>query len=81
MPSLQVREVPAAIYGALAEVSRREHRSLSQQALVALERGLGFEEDPVKRRKRVIAEIAGSKPAIPKGLPDPVTILREDRAR
>ena len=81
MPSLQVREVPAAVYGALTEASRQEHRSLTQQALVTLQRGLGFAEDSVQRRRRVIQEIAETQVPRADELPDPVKLLREDRER
>ena len=81
MPSLQVREVPTAVYGALTEASKQEHRSLTQQTLVTLERGLGFAEEPMKRRQRVIQEIAETSPAGVDGMPDPVELVREDRGR
>lgn len=81
MATLQVREVPATLYGALAEASKQEHRSLSQQTLVILERGLGLEEKPAKRRKRLIRSIEETPlPAVDK-LPDPVSLVREDRRR
>jgi hypothetical protein len=81
MATLQVREVPTAVYGALAEASKQEHRSLAQQALVALERGLGLAEDPVKRRQRVLRTIADTPIGEGKSLPDPVDLVREDRSR
>ena len=81
MATLQVREVPTAVYGALTEASRQEHRSLAQQTLVTLERGLGLVEDPVKRRQRVLKAIAESPIAEGEALTDPVELVREDRAR
>jgi hypothetical protein len=81
MATLQVRGVPAAVYGALAEASKQEHRSLAQQALVVLERGLGLAEDPVKRRQRVLRMIAETPIGEGKSLPAPVELIREDRSR
>ena len=81
MTTLQVREVPTAVYGALTEASRQEHRSLAQQTLVTLERGLGLAEDPVKRRQRVLQTIAETPIAKGESLPDPVELVREDRSR
>jgi len=81
MPSLQVREVPEAVYGALSEASRREHRSLSQQALVTLERGLGLREESPLRRKRLLEAIADTPISAAEALPDPVDMIREDRNR
>ena len=81
MPSLQVREVPTALYGSLCEASKQEHRSLAQQTIVTLERGLGFEEDPVQRRGRLIRQISEQTRAELPQLPDPVDLVREDRER
>lgn len=81
MPSLQVREVPDAIYGALVEASKRDHRSLTQQALLTLEKGLGFSENPRNRRRRLIERIAETPVEGADKLPDPVDLLREDRNR
>lgn len=81
MPSLQVREVPASVYGALVEEARKEHRSLAQQALVTLERGLGADDDRKQRRRRVLDSIAQNKVHGADELPDPVSIVREDRRR
>lgn len=81
MATLQVREVPTAVYGVLAEAARHEHRSLAQQALITLERGLGLAEDPMERRQRVLRAIGETKIPEGKSLPDPVELVREDRAR
>ena len=81
MTTLQVREVPTAVYGALTEASKREHRSLAQQTLVTLERGLGMTEDPVKRRGRILQQISESAPPHGDAFPDPAELVREDRQR
>ncbi len=81
MPTLQVREVPAAVYAALTGAAKQEHRSLAQQTLVTLERGLGLAEDSRRRRQQVIARIAATPVPGAKGCPDPVPMLREDRGR
>ena len=81
MKTLQVREVPTAVYGALTEASRQEHRSLAQQTLVTLERGLGMSEEPMARRRRVLHVIAGTAVDGAEKLPDAVQLLREDRGR
>ena len=38
MPSLQIRDLPDAIYRVLSLKARRERRSLAQQAVIELER-------------------------------------------
>lgn len=81
MPSLQVREVPAYVYDALVDGARKEHRSLAQQALVTLERGLGIEEDRKQRRRRILDSVSQCNIEQAEELPDPVTLVREDRER
>jgi NAD(P)H-hydrate repair Nnr-like enzyme with NAD(P)H-hydrate dehydratase domain len=82
MPTLQVREVPMHVYGQLQERASKERRSLAQETLVAIERGLGMTGDARERRRALLRRIR-ERPAIPDaaGLPDPVGLLREDRAR
>lgn len=81
MATLQVRELPAAVYGALSEASKQERRSLTQQVLVTLERGLGMAEDPVKRRQRVLRTIQQTPIKEGRSRSDPVKMVREDRER
>lgn len=82
MPTLQVRELPERLYRKLVAEARREHRSLAQQAVVALERGLGSAAEPKERRRAVLRRIA-ERPAVEAGdeLRDPAELVREDRER
>ena len=57
MPTLQIRKLPEDIYQALKEEAERERRSLSQQAIITLAKGLDVPLDFRERRKKVIAEI------------------------
>ena len=82
MPSLQVRELPDQIYLKLQEEAKKEHRSLAQQAVATLAKGLDLEINPKKRRKELLKKI--SEEAIinnKSNLPDPVQLIREDRER
>ena len=81
MPPIQVRDVPEPIYRLLAGLAEKEHRSLAQQTLAVLARGLGVESDPKARRKKVLAEIAALNPRPTRTLRDPVRMIREDRNR
>lgn len=54
MPSLQIRKLPEALYEALKEAANREHRSLSQQAIVALAKGLEYPFLGKERRIEVL---------------------------
>ena len=57
MPTLQIRKLPEDIYQALKEEAERERRSLSQQAIITLAKGLDVPLDFRERRKKVIAKI------------------------
>ncbi len=56
MPSLQVRDLPEEIYQALKRAAQAEHRSLSQQAIVALAKGLNLGVDHRKRRAHLLEQ-------------------------
>lgn len=82
MPSLQVRELPEPIYRKLAAEADKEHRSLSQQAIAVLARGLGVAEDAKERRKRILDDLRKSPiKRIGKKALNPVDLIREDRDR
>lgn len=57
MASLQIRKLPQAIYTALKLAAARERRSLSQQAIIALAKGLDVQEGQQERRRQVLAKI------------------------
>jgi plasmid stability protein len=82
MASLQVRDLPDPIYRKLADEAEREHRSLSQQAVAVLARGLGITLDAKERRRRLFEHMR-LNPIQWKGkkIPDPVDLIREDRDR
>lgn len=82
MPSLQVRELPENIYCLLQEKAKIEHRSLAQEAVVTLAKGLRASLSHKDRRKKLVEEIVAN-PAVDKSVLhlDPVELLREDRQR
>jgi hypothetical protein len=82
MPSLQVRELPEHIYVTLCREAEEQHRSLAQQAVAVLARGLNFDLDPRIRRKALLESIR--EESVQYGtalLPDPAGLIREDRDR
>lgn len=82
MPSLQVRELPEHIYRSLCQEAEAAHRSLAQQAVAVLAKGLNLELDPRTRRKGILEAIrAGAVELDAGGLPDPALLIREDRER
>lgn len=78
MPSIQIRDVPEEIYKTLAETAKRERRSLAQQAIVTLERGLSIEDH--KQRRRELFERINRRGPIKTTL-DIVAEIRKDRER
>jgi len=82
MPSLQVIELPTQIYHKLQSKAQKEHRSFSQQAIVALAKGLDMEENPKKRRAILLKNIMDD-PVVPKSkdVASPVDLIRKDRQR
>lgn len=79
MPALQIRDLPAAIYKLLKQAAAREKRSLSQQAIVALEKGLQPEAGVKTRREQILRKMKQNR--WPADLPDPVVLIRQDRDR
>jgi len=80
MPTLQVRNLPEDVYVQLKYLAEKEHRSLSQETIVVLKKGLVSKLDNKDRRRRLlertnVLEVDGSK------FPDPVILIREGRER
>lgn len=81
-PILQVREVPVHIYCQLQDRAAKARRSLAQETLVTIERGLGQAGELRERREAVLNRIrdrAAKRQG--KALPKPANLLREDRER
>lgn len=82
MPSLQVRDVPIVLYNKLKDEANLKHRSLAQQAVITLAKGLNVQLDAKERRRTLLAEIEAMElPPGTENLPDPVDLIREDRER
>ena len=82
MPSLQVRELPEHIYRTLCREAEVAHRSLAQQAVAVLAKGLNLELSPQARRKALLEAIREGIERQPLSrLPDPAALIREDRER
>lgn len=82
MPALQVRELPDQVYRKLQEQAAKEHRSLAQQAIVTLAKGLGLIESPKRRRADLLKSLM-ERPVMTKSddLISPVDLVRQDRDR
>jgi len=81
MAMVQIRDLPEHIYDALVQRARAERRSLSQQAVVTLARGLDLDVDFRERRREVLRRIKQRDNSVYANLPDPVKMIREDRER
>lgn len=80
MPTLQIRKLPDYIYQALKTAAEHERRSLSQQAIITLAKGLDVPLDFRERRKEVLAEIRKEAPLWKKWAHvDVAAWTREDR--
>jgi antitoxin FitA len=80
MPTLQVRDLPNDLYEQLNYLSEKEHRSLTQEAIVLIKEGIEQEIGNKERRRKVLEEIKELK-IDGSNLPDPVALIREDRER
>lgn len=80
MPSLQVRDLPDALYQKLRRQAATEHRSLAQEAVALLSRSLNLPEPPQARRAALLAEIKRNAPHMNQ-TPEPAALIREDRER
>lgn len=82
MPSLQVRELPEHIYQSLCHEAEASHRSIAQQAVAILAKGLQLELAPQARRKALLSTIRECAATCnANSLPDPALLIREDRDR
>jgi plasmid stability protein len=81
MALLQIRNLPDELYQALVRKAAEERRSLSQQAIVVLSKGLEADSDPKARLRRALAQAKRLNAGRGKSLSDPVKLIREDRDR
>ena len=81
MPLLQVRECPEDIYKKISLVAKRQNRTIAQQIIVLLEKGLGQDQSNIERRKQLLSKI--EKRIISEEVKkiDAVALVREDRER
>ena len=81
MPLLQVRDFPKDIYDEIAFEANRQNRTIAQQTIVLIKKGLGQEVSNRERRRRILKEIKSwDIPDEVKKI-DAVKWIREDRER
>jgi len=81
MPLLQVRDCPEDIYKKISIYAKRQNRTIAQQVISILEKGLQLEQPNIERRKALLEkiELRTVKPEVFKI--DDVELIREDRNR
>ena len=57
MASLHMRKLPEKIYFLLTQRAEAEHRSIAQEAIVLLAKGLDTSTSPKERRARLLQKI------------------------
>ena len=81
MPLLQVRNFPADIYEEIIFEAKQQNRTIAQQTIVLIKKGLGEEVSNKERRRRLLEEIRKNNvPEEVKAI-DVVKWIREDRNR
>jgi hypothetical protein len=81
MPLLQVRDFPDDIYEEISFEARRQNRTIAQQTIVLIKKGLGEEISNTERRRIAIERINNRNiPQDAKSI-DYVKLVREDRSR
>lgn len=81
MPLLQVRDMPEDLYKKLAEMAEEDNRSIAQETIALLKKALGYTESRQARRKHILNKIYNDPIPNIDTLPDPATLIREDRER
>ena len=81
MPLLQVRDFPGDIYEEITLEAKRQNRTIAQQTIVLIKKGLAREISNKERRRIVLEKVKNRKiPEAAKAL-DAVKFIREDRNR
>lgn len=77
MPILQIRDVPDDVYQAVSAAALAEHRSLSQQAIVALRSALIV--GTKSQSACIVMQLRNSQRRLPTSAITPEVFQREDR--
>ena len=81
MPLLQVRDFPKDIYDEISFEADRQKRTIAQQTIILIKKGLGEEISNKERRKLAVEQAsARNVPENAKSI-DYVKSIREDRER
>ena len=83
MASLQIRKLPENFYFLLKQRAEAEHRSIAQEAIVLLAKGLDTSIAPKERRNKLLQKIEEEAELFSGTVAklDQVELIREDRRR
>lgn len=81
MPLIQVRNCPEDLYEKIAFYARQQNRTIAQQILVFLEKGLDQEQPNAQRRQKLLEKI--QRRSLPEKVNeiDDLAVLDADRNR
>ena len=81
MPLLQVRDCPEDIYKKISFWAKKQNRTIAQQVISILEKGLQLEQPNIERRNALLEKINARVTKKEVNQIDDVALLREDRNR
>ena len=81
MPLLQVRNCPEDIYEKISTHAKQQNRTIAQQILVTLEKGLDQEQPNNERRRKLLERISSRKIPYSVNKISDIELIREDRNR
>ncbi|AEJ19934.1 ribbon-helix-helix domain-containing protein [Gracilinema caldarium] len=81
MPLLQVRDCPEDIYKKISIWAKKQNRTIAQQVISILEKGLQLEQPNIERRKALLDRIKAREINKEVNSIDDVALIREDRNR
>ena len=81
MPLLQVRDCPEDLYKKISHYAKKQNRTIAQQVISILEKGLQLEQPNIERRKALLEKIEKRPVKSELRKIDDVALLREDRNR
>jgi hypothetical protein len=79
MPLLQVRDFPSDVYEQLSFEARRRNRTIAQQTIVTIKKGLGEIVSNKERRKLILDKIQARNVPEEAKKADSVALIREMR--
>ena len=81
MPTIQVRNLPEHIYRKIVERAKAKRSSITSETIYLLQRSLEMDDNKREQRLALIKVMENNQVPNADALPDPVTLIREDRDR